>query len=156
MMLMAVIIGYYGFWCGAWVALFYYLVWYPQRYARAFGRDRRRTYLLSAGWIWFIWMLYPVCWGLCEGGNVLSPDSEFIWYGIIDCMLIPVFTAGFLFVHRNIDVGLLGISLRDFDGPIGGSFAAGAIPVEKSANVTNGTSHITNDAPLANPTSQSA
>lgn len=32
----------------------------------------------------FIWLLYPLCWALSEGGNVLQPDSEAVFYGILD------------------------------------------------------------------------
>lgn len=31
-----------------------------------------------------IWVLYPVAWGLSEGGNVIQPDSEAVFYGILD------------------------------------------------------------------------
>lgn len=31
-----------------------------------------------------VWVLYPVCWALCEGGNVIQPDSEAVFYGILD------------------------------------------------------------------------
>ena len=63
-------------------------------------------------------MAYPVCWGISEGGNVIAPDSEFIFYGILDCLLIPLSSAFFLWSHRNIDPARLGISMRDYDGPL--------------------------------------
>lgn len=31
-----------------------------------------------------VWLLYPICWGLSEGGNVIQPDSEAVFYGILD------------------------------------------------------------------------
>lgn len=31
-----------------------------------------------------VWILYPVCWGLSEGGNRIQPDSEAVFYGILD------------------------------------------------------------------------
>lgn len=31
-----------------------------------------------------VWLLYPVCWALSEGGNVLQPDSEAVFYGVLD------------------------------------------------------------------------
>ena len=65
-------------------------------------------------------MGYPVCWGISEGGNVIAPDSEFIFYGILDCLLIPLSSGFFLWSHRNIDPARLGISMRDYDGPIYG------------------------------------
>ena len=60
-------------------------------------------------------MLYPIAWGVCEGGNVISPDSEAIFYGILDLIAKPVFGALLLFGHRNIDPARLGLRIRDVD-----------------------------------------
>ena len=40
--------------------------------------------------ICFLWFVYPVCFGLCEGGNVLQHDSERIFYGILDVLILCV------------------------------------------------------------------
>ncbi|KAG5421952.1 HSP31 [Candida metapsilosis] len=40
-----------------------------------------------------VWILYPICWGLSEGGNVIQPDSEAVFYGILDLInfgFVPV------------------------------------------------------------------
>ena len=63
-------------------------------------------------------MLYPVCWGISEGGNVIAPDSEFIFYGILDCCLIPITSAFFLTSHWRINPGGLGLYIRTYDDPI--------------------------------------
>ena len=63
-------------------------------------------------------MLYPVCWGISEGGNVISPDSEFIFYGILDCCLIPITAAAFLLLNRRIDPAILGLYIRTYEDPI--------------------------------------
>ncbi|ODV96612.1 hypothetical protein PACTADRAFT_48443 [Pachysolen tannophilus NRRL Y-2460] len=34
-----------------------------------------------------VWIGYLVSWGLCEGGNVIQPDSEAVFYGILDVVL---------------------------------------------------------------------
>lgn len=31
-----------------------------------------------------VWILYPIAWGLSEGGNKIQPDSEAVFYGILD------------------------------------------------------------------------
>ncbi|CAI5758927.1 unnamed protein product [Candida verbasci] len=39
------------------------------------------------------WILYPVAWGLSEGGNVIQPDSEAVFYGILDLItfgIVPI------------------------------------------------------------------
>ncbi|EGW34822.1 uncharacterized protein SPAPADRAFT_53224 [Spathaspora passalidarum NRRL Y-27907] len=56
-----------------------------------------------------VWILYPICWGLSEGGNVIQPDSEAAFYGILD-----VITFGFLptiltwLAVKNVDEGFFG------------------------------------------------
>ncbi|KAI3404920.1 hypothetical protein KGF56_002249 [Candida oxycetoniae] len=37
-----------------------------------------------------VWILYPVCWGLSEGGNVIQPDSEAVFYGILDLITFGI------------------------------------------------------------------
>lgn len=39
-----------------------------------------------------VWILYPIAWGLSEGGNRIQPDSEAVFYGILDLItfgLVP-------------------------------------------------------------------
>lgn len=74
-----------------------------------------RTYITCAVWTIFLWFLYPIAWGLCEGGNVISPDSEAVFYGVLDVLSKPVFGALLLWGHRNIDPNRLGINIRDYD-----------------------------------------
>lgn len=64
----------------------------------------------------FLWLLYPIAWGLCEGGNVLAPDSEAIFYSILDFLAKPIFGALLIWGHRNIDPASIGMSIRDYDG----------------------------------------
>lgn len=53
-------------------------------------------------------MLYPIAWGLCEGGNVISPDSEAALYGALDFCAKPVFSIMLIIGHWNIDPARLG------------------------------------------------
>lgn len=74
----------------------------------ALGPDISRTYLICGVWTIFLWFLYPIAWGLSEGGNVIAPDSEAVFYGILDICAKPVFGALLLWGHRNIDPARLG------------------------------------------------
>lgn len=62
-----------------------------------------------------VWILYPIAWGVCEGGNLIAPDSEAVFYGILDLIAKPVFGALLLWGHRNIDPARLGLRIRDID-----------------------------------------
>lgn len=119
----------------------YALVWTPRKYARALGRDVQRVHFTISGWVSFLWMIYPICWGISEGGNVIPPDSEFIFYGILDCLLIPITSAAFLFLHRPIDPSHLGLYIRSYDDPIPGyrdAVASGGLPKDPEKDVPNG------------------
>lgn len=89
-----------------WVA--WTVIWTARKHAAAIGPDVSRTYLICGVWTIFLWFLYPIAWGLSEGGNVIAPDSEAVFYGILDLMAKPVFGALLLWGHRNIDPGRLG------------------------------------------------
>ena len=62
----------------------------------------------GAGILSFLWLLYPICWGLSEGGNRITSDGEMVFYGILDLFTMPFF----LFIHnfqlRAFDYNTLG------------------------------------------------
>jgi hypothetical protein len=64
----------------------------------------------------FLWILYPIAWGVSEGGNVIAPDSEAVFYGILDFLAKPVFGALLIWGHKDIDLARLGLNIRDYDG----------------------------------------
>lgn len=90
------------------------VTWTARKHAVALGPDVSKTYLTCGSWTIFLWFLYPIAWGLSEGGNVIAPDSEAVFYGILDIMAKPVFGALLLWGHRNIDPSILG---REFISP---------------------------------------
>jgi bacteriorhodopsin len=103
------------------VALFlvsYNLLWGGRKYAQAVSPTVNRTYVIGASWIVFLWFLYPVSWGLSEGGNVIAPDSEMVFYGVLDILSKPVWGAFILFSHRSIDPDSIGHAIRTFDEQI--------------------------------------
>lgn len=103
------------------VALFllsYNLLWGGRKYAKAVSPTVNRTYVIGACWIVFLWFLYPVCWGLSEGGNVIAPDSEMVFYGVLDILSKPVWGAFILFSHRSIDPDSIGHAIRTYDEQI--------------------------------------
>ncbi|KAH7018476.1 FDD123 protein [Microdochium trichocladiopsis] len=106
----------WGFWTFG-VAAFFFVVYEilidGRRHANALGGAPKKAYNLGGVWLIGIWFLYPIAWGLCEGGNVIHPDSEAIFYGILDVLAKPGFGFLLLFLHRNIDVADLGLNIRE-------------------------------------------
>jgi bacteriorhodopsin len=66
-------------------------------------------YGTAAVYITFIWLLYPVCWGLGEGGNVISVDHEMVFYSILDLFAGPVFIFAFLAAVETVEYDALGL-----------------------------------------------
>ncbi|KAJ9107924.1 hypothetical protein QFC19_002667 [Naganishia cerealis] len=73
----------WGFWVFGMLSLFYiaYNLLAPARAsARLLGLDWGRTYSHAAGILLFTWSLYPICWALSEGANVMGTTGEMIFY----------------------------------------------------------------------------
>ncbi|KAI1502449.1 FDD123 protein [Biscogniauxia marginata] len=151
----------WGFWTFGTAALFfvaYQLLFVGRRHATALGGAPQKTFLTCGVWLLFIWFLYPIAWGLSEGGNVIHPDSEAIFYGILDIMSKPVFGALLLWGHRNIKPRDLGLHIREpgvtdekyghgvpGEGPgpnVGGANIAGASHPATSHPATAGTQNV--------------
>jgi len=77
--------------------------------AVSLGTDVSRHFISVTSFSVFIWTLYAIAWGLSDGGNVISNDSEAIFYGILDILSRPVFAFWFLFGTRKIALERLGL-----------------------------------------------
>jgi bacteriorhodopsin len=88
-----------------------------------------------------------VSWGVSEGGNVIAPDSEAVFYGILDLLAKPVFGALLIWGHHGIDPARLGLRIRDYDED---PAITGGIGAEKTNDhqigVTSGTNEPTIEA----------
>ncbi|KAH7311582.1 FDD123 protein [Stachybotrys elegans] len=114
--------GYFTFATVAFLYVVSVLVFDGRSHARAFGGEIQRTYMTCGVLLIGIWFLYPIAWGVSEGGNVIHPDSEAVFYGILDLIAKPVFTGLLLFGHRKIDPGVLGVAIRE-PGPMNSGHA---------------------------------
>jgi len=106
----------WGFWTFGMAALFfiaYELLFDARRHANRLGGDPKKTFWICGVWLLLLWFLYPVSWGLSEGGNVIHPDSEAIFYGILDIMAKPVFAAILLWGHRKTSPSDIGRRIRE-------------------------------------------
>jgi len=106
--------GYFTFGCVALFYIGYVLIFEARLHANHIGKDVGRVFIICGGWTFLLWCLYPIAWGVCEGGNVISPDSEAVFYGVLDIMAKPVFGALLIWGHRNIDPARLGLVIHDY------------------------------------------
>ncbi|KAH9900995.1 heat shock protein 30 [Cubamyces lactineus] len=101
--------GYYTFGVAALFYIWYVLLWHGPHTTFAAGGVLRTGYLMAAGYLSFLLLLYPIAWACAEGGNVITVTSEMIWYGILDILAGPVFLFFFLWELRGVDYATFGL-----------------------------------------------
>ena len=82
--------------------------------AGAIGPEFKRSFTSSAILLSFLWLLYPIAWGLADGSSRITPDSEMIFYGILDVLAKPVFILFHLFSLSKLDLTALQLSSGKF------------------------------------------
>lgn len=98
--------------------VFWMLAWQGRKYASFLGSDIHRAYIVCLSMLLVVWLCYPICWGVADGGNIIAPDSEAVFYGVLDMLAKPFFSIALLFFHRNIDPARMGLKFRDYDDDI--------------------------------------
>ncbi|PVH76356.1 family A G protein-coupled receptor-like protein [Cadophora sp. DSE1049] len=74
-------------------------------------------YMILAGWANVLWLLYPIAFGLGDGGgNVLGVNESFIFFGVLDVLLLPVASVGFLVLSRRWDFHKLQLDFSEYRG----------------------------------------
>ncbi|KAH7419633.1 heat shock protein 30 [Cadophora sp. MPI-SDFR-AT-0126] len=88
-----------------------------------------KSYLSIAGYLVFFWFLYPIAWGVDDGGNVISVTSGFIYIGILDLFTVPFFAFVVLFLTTRLEYRDLNLYFTQYgrvppteypEGPAGG------------------------------------
>jgi len=104
--------GFFVFGVFAYFVLAFHLGFHGLSSARRVGSSKHYkslTFLLL-----FVWMLYPIAWGLDEGGNKITVTSGFIFYGILDIITVPVLGFLFLLLGRSWDYGALSLQFTQY------------------------------------------
>ncbi|KAJ8070348.1 hypothetical protein OCU04_000728 [Sclerotinia nivalis] len=107
--------GYFVFAMFALFGIAWNILFVGARHAKALGNEVNRVYWTCGGITMFLWFLYPIAWGLSEGGNVIAPDSEAVFYGVLDVLAKIGFGVLLLNGHRNINPAHLGLHIRDYN-----------------------------------------
>ncbi|KAI5778453.1 hypothetical protein EDC01DRAFT_782931 [Geopyxis carbonaria] len=124
----------WGFFVLAWL-LYALIVWQVLGIARSYAArltntgaagaagDRRgstvgKVFTTLAAWELFLLALYPIAWGLSEGGNRITNDSEQIFYVVLDVLSQGIFALALLALTRTLDFDALGLGFSEY-GRIG-------------------------------------
>lgn len=105
--------GYYCFGTILYLLLAFSTLFYDNhRAARRNGVAR--DHALLSGWINLLWLLYPIAFGLSDGGNKISVTPSFIFFGILDILFLPVLGFATLFLSRRWDYNKLNIAFTQY------------------------------------------
>ena len=121
--------GFYAFGTVAWVFLaLSQFVLDGRKSAHRVGVTR--DYTLLSGWLNLLWLLYPIAYGLSDGGNKIGETAGFIFFGILDVLMIPVLSFATLALARRWDYNRLNIAFTQY-GRV--AVASGSFPEKASA-----------------------
>jgi len=110
--------GFYAFGLFAYILLAMSLLHTGTGIARRLGTGTHYSGL--SGWFVFLGLLYAIAWGLDEGGNKISVTSGFIFYGILDLLMVPLISWAVLLLSRRWDYGVLGLHFTQYGRVRGG------------------------------------
>ncbi|QLL32164.1 hypothetical protein HG536_0C03330 [Torulaspora globosa] len=100
--------GYYTFAIAAGIICSISVMTTTRNLVKNIGSDVFQLFTYFYGVIMFLWGIYPICFGLSEGGNVIQPNSEAIFYGILDILLLGVVPCFFIPLASSIGLDRLG------------------------------------------------
>ncbi|KAK4183106.1 hypothetical protein QBC35DRAFT_126117 [Podospora australis] len=74
----------------------------------------RRDYTMLSAYANFFWLLYPIAWGLSDGGNVIGVTPSFIFFGVLDILLVIGFAVMTIVLSRRWDYNRLNIAFTQY------------------------------------------
>ncbi|SMN21287.1 similar to Saccharomyces cerevisiae YDR033W MRH1 Protein that localizes primarily to the plasma membrane, also found at the nuclear envelope [Maudiozyma saulgeensis] len=101
--------GYYTFGTASIIVTLVSLMTTTKNLTKRLGEDVTKIFTYMFGLNAFIWLIYPICFGLSEAGNVIVPDSEHIFYGIIDLIYLGVLPAVWLVFVQYVGLEKMGL-----------------------------------------------
>lgn len=113
--------------------------------AGVLGKEYKKSFTISAAILSVLWLLYPIAWGLADGSSYITPDSEMIFYGILDVFAKPVFCFIHLFMLSKLDLTALQLSSGKFTSSAAG---VNAYDREKNAHTVVTNNHSTTQGPV--------
>ncbi|KAF4948881.1 hypothetical protein FSARC_13609 [Fusarium sarcochroum] len=126
--------GYFAFGTFAYLMLAFQTLHPGRTSAARLGLSR--DYLMLAGWLNFLWFLYPIAFGVSDGGNEIGVTGSFIFFGILDLLMIPGLAFAFLFLSKRWDYGALNLHFTQYGRVSSGS---GVFPEKRAPVATTGT-----------------
>jgi len=94
--------GWYIIACVAYLAIIYQLG-FNGRHAAANKDGKTKAFFAAiSGFTLILWTVYPIIWGIADGGRLVGLDAEIISYAVLDVLAKPVFGFWLLFTHDSM------------------------------------------------------
>lgn len=71
-------------------------------------------YMITTGWLVFIWLIYPIAFGVADGGNKIGVTEGFIFFGVLDVLTVPVLAFVILLFSRRWDYGAMNLYFTQY------------------------------------------
>ncbi|TPX11002.1 uncharacterized protein E0L32_008039 [Thyridium curvatum] len=104
--------GFFVFGTCAWFLLAFNTLFEGHRGATRVGVAS--DHMMLAGWLNLLWLLYPIAWGVSDGGNYIKVTSGFVYFGILDILMIPLMGFAIVVLSRRWDYGRLNIAFTQY------------------------------------------
>ena len=95
--------------------------------------DTTKYFILLVGWIQLLWLAYPLGFGLTDGSNFFGTTPMFIWFGILDVLMIPVLSIATIILSKSWDYGKMNLYFTQY-----GRVQQGGTLPEKDAAAQSG------------------
>ena len=102
--------GFFAFGTLAWLVLAMSTINESHEAAALHGIGR--DYRLLSVFVNALWVLYPIAFGLSDGGNVIGVTGSLIFFGVLDVMMVP-FAFFFLFLARKWNYARLHLAFSE-------------------------------------------
>ncbi|KAI9729680.1 MAG: hypothetical protein M1818_008433 [Claussenomyces sp. TS43310] len=93
--------GYYTMGCISYLLIVWIFAVGGRRTAKTKNASTAKFFAAIGGFTLVLWTLYPIVWGLGDGGRILSVDGEIIAYAVLDVLAKPVFGFWLLITHAR-------------------------------------------------------
>jgi len=97
---------------------YFLLAWQTMGVARKFSSrwsaDAAKIFTMLAAYELFMMLLYPIAWGVSEGGNKITNDGEQAFYAVLDTLSQGVFAYGLVWLTRALDFDHHGLGFSEY------------------------------------------